>query len=403
MLQKKSPIIYRGSVKNIRMVRKPQRKTPGQYVFEFTDDYSVFDYGKMPDPLRGKGCAIAMMSAYLFEDLANPLSWKRLFRKTDIWKKLGGAEVWNRLRRSPARKMLSTRGLRSHYVGLLDHKGKCRSFDQLNEPTNKLLVKAVPVLSPMPVSMEEQVFWDYNAFHPGLPQFLIPLENIFRFGVPRGSSLLDRLKRNPAYGNQIGLSRVPREGEWLPRPVLEFFSKLEPLDRHLSLETALNFSGLDGKGFCVLRDTSLLVAVFLYDLFLARGLDLWDGKFEFVKVNDEILLADSITPDKLRITSKGTQLSKEPLRQYYKNNDPDFLQAMKTIKGKGLASGHAIRREVKKHLKRSPKKLNNEFRKIMEQMYQSLTYRITGSGLFSDAMDLDSVVHFLQEKGGVPG
>jgi len=387
--------MYRGSVKNIRLDREPKAKTPGRYVFEFTDDYSVFDYGKMPDRLQGKGCAIAMMSAYLFEKLSEPGSWKRLFQKSKVWSRVGGKSMRDHLKRSTAGKDLLVRGLQTHYLGLLDSRGRPRRFDQLQGPANKMLVKAVPVISPGFVSIDSQTVWDYSRFHPGLSQFLIPLENIFRFGVPRGSSLLDRLKKNSAYAEQIGLNDIPREGEWLTRPVLEFSSKLEPMDRMLSLEAALNFSGLDGPAFLHLRDMSLLVAVFLFDLFKEKGLDLWDGKFEFVKVANEILLADSITPDELRITYQDTQLSKEPLRQYYKNHDAAFTASVKAIKKKG-PSAKAFRKEVYNHLGRHPQKLNPEFRRVMEQMYQALAGRITGSALFSGSMDIDKVVHYLQ-------
>ena len=56
-------IIYRGSVKDIRGV---EGQSP--YVFEFSDRYSVFDWGEMPDELDGKGEALAVM-AWLFFDL----------------------------------------------------------------------------------------------------------------------------------------------------------------------------------------------------------------------------------------------------------------------------------------------------------------------------------------------
>ena len=42
--------IYAGSVKTLYPDADPA------YVwFEYTDDYSVFDWGKMPDPIPGKG------------------------------------------------------------------------------------------------------------------------------------------------------------------------------------------------------------------------------------------------------------------------------------------------------------------------------------------------------------
>ncbi len=389
------PVVYRGSVKNIRVAKTPQKKTPGRYVFEFTDAYSVFDYGKMPDSLRGKGCAIALMSAYLFEEMAKPSSWNRLFRRSDIWPRVGGEAVKRALQRSSAARGLTKQGLETHYLGMLDSKGKCRSVDQITEPSSRMLVKAVPVVNPVPLAMDGGVLWDYNKLHSGLPLFLVPLENVFRFGVPKGSSLLGRLKKYPEYGAQIGLERVPKEGEWLSQPVLEFFSKLEPMDRHLSLETALNFSGLEGKDFLKLKDLSLLVAIFIFDLFRRKGMDVWDGKFEFVKANDELLLADSITPDELRITIQGTQLSKEPLRQYYKKNDLDFLAALRAVKDKGPTT-QALGTGVKKQLGRRPMKLDRDFRVVMEQMYQALAYRITGADIFSGSMDLDSVVDRLR-------
>ncbi len=388
------PLVYKGSVKNIRMVREPKKNTPGRYLFEFTDDYSVFDYGKMPDRIRGKGFAIAMMSAYLFEALEDPSAWRALFRRGRVWERAGGKPTRDLLRRSATCRRLMSHGLETHYLGLLDEKERPVRFDRLRAPSNRLVVQAVPVLQPAQISIHGTGAWDYSMFHPAQPQFLIPLENVFRFGVPKGSSLLKRLRQQPGYGREIGLASIPKEGEWLPRPVVEFFSKLEPMDRHLRFEEALNFCGLTGAQFRELADLSLLIAVFLCNLFLEKGLDLWDGKFEFIKTKERILLADSITPDELRLTFKGTQLSKEPLRQYYKRKDPHFCEAMEAIKADGPVSG-SVRKQVKARLGRNPRNLDPDFRKVAEQMYLSLACRVTGSPLLAHTMDLDAVVNDL--------
>ena len=50
----------------------------GVGVFEFTDDYSVFDYGKMPDVIPNKGEALCRMAAYNFQQL------KKLGIKIDL-------------------------------------------------------------------------------------------------------------------------------------------------------------------------------------------------------------------------------------------------------------------------------------------------------------------------------
>ena len=37
--------------------------------FHFSDRYSVFDWGEMPDQIEGKGAALCLMGAYCFEQL----------------------------------------------------------------------------------------------------------------------------------------------------------------------------------------------------------------------------------------------------------------------------------------------------------------------------------------------
>lgn len=59
-----------GSVKNLRVVVEPQGDAEGEGMFEFTDDFSVFDYGKMPDTIPCKGEALCRMASYNFGRLA---------------------------------------------------------------------------------------------------------------------------------------------------------------------------------------------------------------------------------------------------------------------------------------------------------------------------------------------
>ncbi len=393
-------VVYRGSVKNVRCVKPPRGRSEGLYVFEFTDDYSVFDYGKMPDTIRGKGSALAGMTAFLFEELENPAAWKQIAKRRDLWERFDRDGRVGRVFRSQAGRQALSAGLRTHYVGLLDRQGKPRRLSELREPSNRILVRAVPVLTPTPVSVHGRTVWDYRVFQAGVPQYLIPLEIVFRFGLPKGSSLLDRIRENPAYGQEVGLDALPEEGRWLQRPVIEFSTKLEPSDRYLSLESAFQFSGLDGAQFSELVDRALLVALFLFGLFRDRGLDLWDGKFEFVKSRSGLLLADTITPDELRILCGPTQISKEPLRQYYKKQDREFLGAIQEAKKEG-ASSRSMRTRILQRLGRPPRQLDPGFRRTVEQMYQAITYRVTGCDLFRPPVDLEDVLAALEQDENV--
>jgi phosphoribosylaminoimidazole-succinocarboxamide synthase len=58
-----------GSVKDLKILKRATPDNPGQARFIFSDRYSVFDWGKMPDHIHYKGAAIALLGAYFFEKL----------------------------------------------------------------------------------------------------------------------------------------------------------------------------------------------------------------------------------------------------------------------------------------------------------------------------------------------
>lgn len=60
----------RWSTKDLTVLREPRDGRPGDGIFTFTDRYSVYDFGEMPDPIPGKGrasVAMAMRSFALLE------------------------------------------------------------------------------------------------------------------------------------------------------------------------------------------------------------------------------------------------------------------------------------------------------------------------------------------------
>ena len=58
-----------GSVKDIIVLEAPRREKAGRGRFLFTDRFSVFDWGKMPDRIDGKGASLCITSAFFFEKL----------------------------------------------------------------------------------------------------------------------------------------------------------------------------------------------------------------------------------------------------------------------------------------------------------------------------------------------
>lgn len=95
-----------GSVKDLEVVKKPTETKMGVGRFVFSDRYSVFDWGEMPDLIEGKGEALCMMGAYCFE-------------------------------------RLEEKGIQTHCRGLVNEDGKVVRFDDLKAPSNVMEVNLV--------------------------------------------------------------------------------------------------------------------------------------------------------------------------------------------------------------------------------------------------------------------
>jgi phosphoribosylaminoimidazole-succinocarboxamide synthase len=291
------------------------------------------------------------------------------------------------------------KGLPTHYRGLLDpDTGATVKLKDLKKPSNFLSVDSAYIHEPVKTEFGGSIIWNYNAFTPDMTNYLVPLECIFRFGVPNGSSLFERIKM-PGYLESLGLNSAPKPNDWLRRPVVEYFSKLEPSDRHLSNETALNFSGLDSASFNDLQEMTLLTALFLSDQFAKAGLTLWDGKFEYLKIGKNICLGDAITPDELRLTYKGVQISKEPLRQYYHKYEKKFAKAMKEAKVIATKKDRALRTIVNDDLNSAPAKLDPAFKMAVADMYTGLFAQLSGNTLLGEAGKLAGVLKAFKKFG----
>ena len=100
-----------GSVKDLQVIQKPTQTEMGIGRFLFSDRYSVFDWGEMPDHIDGKGAALCLMGAYCFEQLEKV-------------------------------------GVKTHYRGLVNEKGKAVKVSELKEPSSIMEVALVNVYKP---------------------------------------------------------------------------------------------------------------------------------------------------------------------------------------------------------------------------------------------------------------
>ena len=161
---------------------------------------------------------------------------------------------------------------------------------------------------------------------------MIPLEVIYRFGAPSGSSLLKKYRTEEEW-IRAGFDRKYQEGEEFLNVKLDFTTKLERMDRVLTNEEAKHLAGMNESEWKSLLEITHSIAQELKSIFRQSDLKLWDGKLEFAfDEGRNILLVDSIGLDEIRLTYQGKILSKELLRQFYL--DSSWYQALVLAKSR---------------------------------------------------------------------
>lgn len=248
-------LVHKGSTKDVY-------QSGDNYLFRFSDRYSVFDWGEMPDHLANKGRGLAQFT-------------KNIYARFE------------------------EKGIRHHLQNV-----PCGE--------NEIVVRPFEVIREKMESM------------PNKENIFIPLEVIFRLGVARGSSLLKRFK-SEADWKQAGFDREYKELEFFSEPKVEFTTKLERFDRPVTHAEAQKLAGLNAMEWKNLIMTTQKIAMEMKNVFVEHGIALWDGKVEFAVGRNidgarSIILVDSIGPDELRLTKEGVLLSKEVIRQYYRSS-----------------------------------------------------------------------------------
>jgi phosphoribosylaminoimidazole-succinocarboxamide synthase len=351
-----------GSVKDLVLLEPAYENKWGSANFDFSDRYSIFDWGEMPDHIERKGAALAVMSAFNFEELERV-------------------------------------GIKTHYKGLVTKNHNLIRFSDLTENGNGLDVMRVSFSKKYdPIAREfigedgnPIVKYDYSFYDTNrgkINNYLIPLEIIFRNDLPLGSSVFKKIakakelpvknkrqkKLNDIY-NKLGLSGEPNPGDMLPKPVLHYTTKLEAGDRNLTEDEAYRISGLTEQDFEKVAPLALDVDKMITEMAMKAGMDHYDGKVEMV-YHDGLCLVDVIgTLDENRLGLDNEQVSKEFIRQWYKKNQPDFAPACDEWKKTG--EGWQDRCTVK------PVHIPEELATLVSQMYMAASNLYTGKRVFN--------------------
>ncbi|MCU4740719.1 phosphoribosylaminoimidazolesuccinocarboxamide synthase [Natronoglomus mannanivorans] len=350
------------SVKEFRIETEATADSLGTGSFVFTDDYSVFDWGKMPDQIPDKGASLCTMGAFNFE-------------------------------------LLESEGVPTHYRGVVEN-GDVVPLAEASRPPWEMAID----LTQVPDLPHEGRDYDYDAYHEAAGEnFLVPLEIVFRNRVPVGSSL--RRRTEPA-DHGLEFETWPDEAVDLAEPIVEFSTKYEEGDRYLTRQEADSIAGI--ADIEELEAVALEVNRIVTEQAESAGLAHEDGKIECLyygadtaanderaggPANGEIRVADVVgTFDENRFNYEGTQLSKEVLRQYHKRTQPEWVEAVAEAKTRAKRENVA---DWKSLCTVDPEPLEDRVLETARDMYCAGTNAYTGRELF-DAPPLSSAIGSVQ-------
>ncbi len=337
-----------GSVKDLKILKQPTADNPGRGRFIFSDRYSVFDWGEMPDHIPHKGEAIALLGAYFFEKL-------------------------------------ESMGYPTHYLGLVED-GAPKRLGETTSPSNAIEVRMLNVIKP---GLEGDRY-DYSMYTGAERSILIPLEVIYRNSLPAGSSVFKRLERGETTIGELGLASDPKPDQKLDPPLLDVSTKLEITDRYISWPEAKAISGMSDAELAALKELTLTVDDLITDEFARIGLTNEDGKIEVgFDENRNIMIVDVLgTLDECRFTFDGMPVSKEIARIHYRNSP--WHQAVEAAKKKD-------RQNWKEICETKPDPLPPRLKQLISHAYCACTNEITGRKWFDDVPPLQDIMSGLGE------
>jgi phosphoribosylaminoimidazole-succinocarboxamide synthase len=319
-----------GSVKDLTIIQKPTEEKSGIGHFKFSDRYSVFDWGAMPDLIPKKGASLAIMTTHFFE-------------------------------------LLKNKGIKSHFRGIVKDKN-VQHFKEVNEPFDTIEVDLLRVFEPEIKEGE----YNYSIYKSVDKNFLVPCEFIYRNSIPKESSFWKRYEKGDI---KIEVPPDIKPDIPLKKPILDVSTKLEESDRYLSWEEVKEISQISEEKLNEIKELVLRISKVIKEKCEKVGLVNQDGKFEFaVDSEANVIVIDAIgTLDECRFEYEGITLSKEILRKHYRKTDwyKDVVKAKEKD-----------RKNWKPLVEILPAHLPEELLKVVSEMYQSVANLISGREFF---------------------
>jgi len=355
-----------GSVKDTLIHSEPTHFVYGDGEFNFRPDYSVFDWAhggyEMPDKIPGKDVAQCLTGAYFFEQV----------------EKMGIPTTYICLLRPDTGEVLP----RGEPV-----------------PTNRMKIRIARVVKPehMMNGPDGKQVPSYREYREDLRCKVVPVEFIFRFGLPKGSSAFRRMRKGAAKPEFFGLEAVPGTDDpiWFGIPRMDYSTKFDPRGDvyDLGRDWYRYNSGMREMEMRWIDAATMAVAEVMGREYKRIGMDLWDGKLEFVfdpgahPSERTISLGDVPGPlDEVRVLAGGQQRSKQFVRDVYEKRQPEWVAACRSESERG---GEWQQRLIERGL--VPKPLAPAELDLASGIYTSTANALWGRNIIPGAPSMEEV------------
>lgn len=335
-------IIFRATHKNVR-----GKAGTAPYIFEFSDRFSVFDWGDMPDDLHGKAVATTFINWFFFDLLGRPESWQ-------------DAAPFGALAGHPLREKLALNGLAHHMIGLAGGDLKPLSLDrEILSPSKHMLTRAIN-----PFGMESKVAGDAE---------MLPFDVRFLFV------------------------------DDAPQPSIQYLSCSDK--SRLTADAAAKLGKLSTDDMATLETLAALTALRLRSVLKGVGVRLAAGKLSFAygetPMGRQFILADSIGPDELDLQIDGLRLSQDFLCNSYRATS--WLSAVEKAKALAAEREEADwKRICTEELKAHPPLLSPITKEKAVMIYKGLARALCeknhGKTIFADAWDMPRLTAALMPR-----
>ncbi len=338
-----------GSVKDLEVLEEPDSQKLGRGRFIFSDRYSVFDWGEMPDHIDDKGKSLALLSGFFLEKL-------------------------------------ESLNIKTHYIGINEN-STVKRMNELQSPSDSLEISLVRVIKP---GLKDNVY-DYSVFKNEKSNLLIPFEIIYRNRLPENSSVFKRLKNNEITPEYFGLKEYPVPNQVLEKPIFDVSTKLEVNnDRYVTWDEAKEMACLTDDEIQKIKEIISQVNSIITDEMERIGLINEDGKIELAfDEKRNLMVVDTLgTLDECRFQYKSYPVSKEMARKFYRKTE--WFKKVEEAKRKDRFNWIEM-------VGQDPEPLPDEFRGLFADMYRSVANRITGREFFENVPDLDTIMSGMEK------